>query len=86
MISNVPKNPEACDLDMVLIVSKAIARLVPATVVNFQNQLQQENIMESIFNLLMINNEDVRKQTLEALIDIIKFNYIYMGPYLDRFH
>ena len=82
MLNNI--TPE--NIELTQIVSKAIARLAPATVKNFQNPDQQQKIMEGIFSLLMINDDDVLRQTLECLIDIIRINYVYMGQYLEKFN
>jgi hypothetical protein len=40
--------------------------------------------MKGIFDLLAIRDHEVSTKTLEALIEIVKLNYLNMGPYLER--
>jgi hypothetical protein len=42
--------------------------------------------MEGIFNLLMIDVEDVCRKTLECLVEITKLNYSHMATYLSKFY
>jgi hypothetical protein len=79
MLSNIVQD----NLELTSIVANAVARLAPATVKNFQNQAQQERIMEGIFNLLKVEDLDVKRKTMESLLDIIKLNYSHIAPYLD---
>ena len=79
MLNNIdPQN-----LDLTRIVAKSIARLAPATVANFQHDAQRAKIMEGIFNLLKIQDQEIIHHTLEALIEIARLNYWQMEAYLD---
>jgi hypothetical protein len=43
----------------------------------------REMIMNGIFNLFKIDEQDILKNTLEALVEIARLNYSLMGPYLE---
>lgn len=80
MLSNVSEK----NIDLTRIVAKAIARLSPATPVNFEVAAQKASIMAGIFDLLKMQDAEVLTHTVEALVDIARLNYTHMEDYLPQ--
>ena len=80
MLSNVSGENK----DLAKIAAKAIARLAPASQVHFENEGQRTAIMDGIFNLLAISDDEIQKAALDALIEIAALNYQHMFPYLPK--
>lgn len=77
------QNIDELNLDLTRIIAKSLSRLASASQISFQVPQAREMIMSGIFNLFKIDDQDILKNTLEALIEISRLNYELMGPYLE---
>jgi len=72
------------NLELAKIAAKAIARLAQASAVHFKEEQQRTAIMNGIFSLLEIQDDDILYSGLDALIEIAALNYPYMQGYLNQ--
>ena len=79
VLSNVV--PDQIELTQIAI--KAFARAAPITDKNFPAPEQRQFIMSKLFEAANINDEDVLSFLMEALNDIVRVNYDFMGEYIE---
>lgn len=60
--------------------------LAPSSKYHFDSQDKKDKIMFGIFELLKIDDDDILHSALEALVEIIKVNFIHMSNYLNDFY
>ena len=72
------ENIDGSNLELSKIVAISIENLAPTSVNHFGEEPKRNMIMTAIFELLKIQDDDVRSKTLQALLIIISDNYQYM--------
>lgn len=82
MLENI--NPENVELSKMVAIS--IDNLAPTSVAHFGSDQKRNMIMNGVFDLLKIQNADIRSRALQALLVIIGDNYQYMQEYLEHFY
>ena len=69
------ENIDGTNLELSKIVAISIENLAPTSVNHFSDEQKRNMIMTAIFELLKIQDDDVRSKTLQALLTIIGDNY-----------
>lgn len=69
------ENIDGTNLELSKIVAISIENLAPTSVNHFGDEQKRNMIMTAIFELLKIQDDDVRSKTLQALLTIIGDNY-----------
>ena len=68
MLQNIDQN----NLELSKIVSKSVANLAPTCQAYFSDQTKRDAIMKALFELLTIQNSEIRAKILHALIQIVQ--------------
>lgn len=80
------QNIDPQNLELSKIVATSVANLAPTCVAYFDDESKRVGIMNGLFDLLKMQDTDIRSRTLEGLITIVSQNYKVMGPYLEQFY